>query len=83
MPLVNKLGIDPVHFGVIVVLNLCIGLVTPPFGMGMFIVCRLANITVIGFVRELPIFLIALLAALFTITFVPSLVTFLPRLLMG
>jgi TRAP-type C4-dicarboxylate transport system permease large subunit len=83
MPLVNKLGIDPVHFGVIVVLNLCIGLVTPPFGMGMFLVCRLANITVIEFVRELPIFLIALLAALFTITFVPSLVTFLPRLLMG
>lgn len=83
MPLVNKLGIDPVHFGVIVVLNLCIGLVTPPFGMGMFIVCRLANITVIEFVRELPIFLIAILAALFTITFVPSLVTFLPRLLMG
>lgn len=83
MPLVKNLGIDTVHFGVVVVLNLCIGLVTPPFGMGMFIVCRLADIKVMEFVRELPIFLIALLAALFTITFFPSLVTFLPRLLMG
>lgn len=83
MPLVKNLGIDTVHFGVVVVLNLCIGLVTPPFGMGMFLVCRLADIKVMEFVRELPIFLFALLAALFTITFFPSLVTFLPRLLMG
>jgi tripartite ATP-independent transporter DctM subunit len=83
MPLVKNLGIDPVHFGVVVVLNLCIGLVTPPFGMGMFLVCRLAGIKVMEFVKELPIFLIALLAALFTITFFPSLVTYLPRLLMG
>jgi C4-dicarboxylate transporter DctM subunit len=83
MPLVKSLGIDPVHFGVLVVLNLCIGLVTPPFGMGMFLVCRLADIKVMEFVRELPVFLLALIAALFTITFIPSLVTFLPKLLMG
>jgi C4-dicarboxylate transporter DctM subunit len=83
MPLVKSMGIDLVHFGVIVVLNLCIGLVTPPFGMGMFMVCRLARIQVVEFVRELPIFLIALIAALFTITFIPSLVTYLPRLIMG
>jgi C4-dicarboxylate transporter DctM subunit len=83
MPLVKSLGIDPVHFGVIVVLNLCIGLVTPPFGMGMFLVCRLAEIKVMEFVRELPIFLLALIAALLTITFFPSLVTYLPNLLMG
>jgi tripartite ATP-independent transporter DctM subunit len=83
MPLVKSMGIDLVHFGVIVVLNLCIGLVTPPFGMGMFLVCRLAGIKVIEFTRELPVFLVALLAALFTITYIPSLVTFLPRLLMG
>lgn len=83
MPLVKSVGIDPVHFGVVAVLNLCIGLVTPPFGMGMFLVCRLANIKVVQFVREVPVFLIALIAALLTITFVPSLVTFLPRLLMG
>jgi C4-dicarboxylate transporter DctM subunit len=83
MPLVRSLGVDPVHFGVVVVLNLCIGLVTPPFGMGMFLVCRLANIKVMEFIRELPLFLIALIAALLTITLVPSLVTFLPDLLMG
>ncbi len=83
MPLVKSMGIDLVHFGVIVVLNLCIGLVTPPFGMGMFLMCRLAKITVLDFTRELPIFLLALIAALFTITYIPSLVTFLPHLLMG
>lgn len=83
MPLVQNMGINLVHFGVIVVLNLCIGLVTPPFGMGMFLVCRLAKITVLEFTKELPIFLLALIAALFTITYIPSLVTYLPRLLMG
>jgi C4-dicarboxylate transporter DctM subunit len=83
MPLIRALGIDPVHFGVVFTLNLMIGLITPPVGMSMFIACRIANIRISEFAREIPIFAIVLVLVLLLITYVPSLVTFLPRLIMG
>jgi tripartite ATP-independent transporter DctM subunit len=83
MPLIRALGIDPVHFGVVFTLNLMIGLITPPVGMSMFIACRIANISISQFAREIPIFAVALVLVLALITYVPSLVTFLPRLIMG
>jgi C4-dicarboxylate transporter DctM subunit len=83
MPLIRALGIDPVHFGVVFTLNLMIGLITPPVGMSMFIACRIADIRVSEFAREIPIFAIVLVLVLLLITYVPSLVTFLPRLIMG
>lgn len=83
MPLARTLGIDPVHFGVMFTLNLMIGLITPPVGMSMFIVCRIAKISIAEFAREIPIFVGALLLVLAMITAIPQLVTFLPRLLMG
>lgn len=83
MPLIRALGIDPVHFGVVFTLNLMIGLITPPVGMSMFIACRIANISISQFAREIPIFAIALILVLALITYVPWLVTFLPRLIMG
>ena len=83
MPLIRALGIDPVHFGVVFTLNLMIGLITPPVGMSMFIACRIANISISEFAREIPIFAIALILVLSLITYVPWLVTFLPRLFMG
>ncbi len=83
MPLVRALGIDPVHFGVMFVLNLMIGLITPPVGMSMFISAAIAKIRVTEFAREIPLFIVALLVVLALITYVPSLVLFLPDLLMG
>jgi C4-dicarboxylate transporter DctM subunit len=83
LPLVNAVGIDLVHFGVVVTLNLMIGLMTPPVGMLMYIVCRQAKISVIEFTREAIPFFIALLAVLGLITFIPELVLFIPNLLMG
>jgi len=83
MPLITSLGIDPVHFGVVFVLNLMIGLITPPVGMAMFIACAIAKIRVVDFAREIPIFVAALILVLLLITYVPWLVLFLPNLLMG
>jgi tripartite ATP-independent transporter DctM subunit len=81
LPLVTKLGIDPVHFGVLVVLNLNIGLVTPPFGMCMFIGNQIAGCTMREFARALLYLLPALLTALFLVTYVPAITLWLPTLL--
>lgn len=82
-PLVNAAGIDPVHFGVVLTLNLMIGLLTPPVGTIMFIMMGIANVSMEEFVRELAPFLAALLGVLLLITYVPGVVLFLPNLLSG
>jgi tripartite ATP-independent transporter DctM subunit len=83
MPLITALGIDPVHFGVVFVLNLMIGLITPPVGMAMFIASAIAKIRMVDFAREIPLFVGALIFVLLLITYIPWLVLFLPNLLMG
>ena len=82
VPVFAALGLDPVHMGVMVVMNLMIGLVTPPFGLVMFVVCDLLKVTITDFTRELWPFLMALVAILLTITYVPEVVLFLPKLAM-
>ena len=81
VPLITTLDLDPVHIGVVVVLNLMIGLITPPFGLVMYVVCSLLNVRISEFTREVWPFLVALLAALVTVTYVPDVVLFLPELL--
>ena len=83
MPLVHKVGIDPVHLGVVVVYNLVIGLLTPPVGLLLFVTSKIAEISVEELLRNLWPFFIPLIAALFMITYMPFLVTWLPNLLMG
>lgn len=83
LPIVKALGIDLVHFGVMVSLNLMVGLIHPPIGMLMFIVMSMAKITMETFVRETWPFLVALLAALAVVTYWPDLVLFLPRFFYG
>jgi C4-dicarboxylate transporter DctM subunit len=82
VPVFVALGLDPVHMGVVVVLNLMIGLVTPPFGVVMYVVCSLLKVTIVEFSREVSPFLVALLGVLLTITYTPGLVLFLPELFM-
>jgi C4-dicarboxylate transporter DctM subunit len=82
VPVFAALGLDPVHMGVVVVLNLMIGLVTPPFGLVMYVVCSLLRVSIADFTRELWPFLVALLLILLTVTYVPEVVLFLPKLLM-
>lgn len=81
MPVVARYGIDPVHFGVVFVLNVVIGVVTPPIGTNMFISCSIARCSMAEFSREVIPFLIALVALLFVITYIPEITLFLPRLL--
>lgn len=83
VPLVAALQLDPVHVGVVVVLNLMIGLITPPFGLVMYVVCSLLKVRIADFTREVWPFLAALLFTLLTVTYIPELVLFLPRLVSG
>lgn len=81
-PLIMKLGINPIHFGVVMVLNLMIGLLTPPVGMVMYVVCSMSGVTIKAFTRECWPMILALIAVLAMITYYPPLVVWLPNLLL-
>lgn len=83
MPLIKAAGIDPVHFGVIIVLNLMIALITPPVGVVLYLATSLSQESFQAVVRETPPFLVALVLALICVTFIPQLSLWLPGLLMG
>ena len=80
LPVVTKLGMDPIHFGIIMVLNLCIGLTTPPVGSVLFVGVGIAKTTIQKVVKPLiPLFLVMILA-LFLVTYFPQLSLWLPGL---
>jgi len=80
MPVVGQLGIDPVHFGLIVVLNLMIGLLHPPMGMVLFVLARVARMSLERTTMAIVPWLIPLLGSLVLITYVPIISLWLPRL---
>jgi tripartite ATP-independent transporter DctM subunit len=80
LPLMDKIGVDPVHFGLIMVLNLMIGLLTPPVGMVLYILARVANISFERTTKACLPFLVPLLVSLALVTYWPSMVMFLPNL---
>jgi len=82
-PVVTSLGMDPVHFGIIMILNLGIGLITPPVGTVLFVGCAIGKVSVEAATKALVPFYIALIAVLMIITYVPGLVMFLPNLMKG
>lgn len=82
LPTVKLLGIDLVHFGLVMVLNLMIGLSTPPMGLVLFVIVDIAQISFKRLVRAMVPFYIPLLIVLLLITYIPFLVTYLPKLLM-
>lgn len=79
LPVVTKLGLDPVHFGIIMVLNLCIGLCTPPVGSVLFVGVGIAKTTIEKVVKPLLPLFIAMIIALFLVTYFPELSLWLPR----
>ena len=81
LPLITKLGIDPVHFGLIMTLNLMIGLLTPPVGMVLYILARIAGMPFERASKACAPFLIPLLVTLGIVTYFPSVSLFLPKLL--
>lgn len=83
LPIAAHAGIDPVHLGVVMSLNLSIGLITPPFGTIMFVLCGISRCPIAEFAREALPFIGALILVLLLITYIPELVLFVPNLLMG
>jgi TRAP-type C4-dicarboxylate transport system permease large subunit len=79
LPIALKLGVDPIHFGLIMTLNLMIGLLHPPLGMVLFVLSRVAGLSVERTTMAILPWLIPLFAALFAITFIPELTLWLPR----
>ncbi len=80
IPTAEALGIDMVHFGVVVVVNIMLGLITPPYGLLLFIMTRIAGTPMKALVADVAPFLIGLIIALFVFTFVPDTVLWLPRM---
>jgi tripartite ATP-independent transporter DctM subunit len=81
LPMLLQLGVDPVHFGLIIILNLLIGAATPPFGVLLFIVMDIAKVSFAGVVRAMVPFYVPLGIALLLITYWPDLSLWLPRAL--
>jgi tripartite ATP-independent transporter DctM subunit len=79
-PLVG-VGIDPIHIGIIFVFNIMIGIITPPMGLSLFMVSKIANVSIRDVVREVAPYYVPLVATLLIITYVPSFVLWIPNLL--
>ena len=80
LPVVTELGMDPVHFGIVMVLNLCIGLCTPPVGTVLFVGVGVAQTSIQAVIRPLLPLFIAMLVALLLVTYIPALTLWLPSL---
>lgn len=81
-PLGMKLGMHPVHFGLIIVFNLMIGMITPPFGMGLYIMSSITDVPINKVIKACLPFLIPLILALLLVTYIPAISLFLPDLLL-
>ena len=81
LPVILQLGINKVHFGIIMITNLCIGLCTPPVGACLFVGCGIGQTTIVNVTRPLLPFFAAMIAALMLITYIPQISLFIPELL--
>ncbi|GAF04971.1 TRAP transporter large permease [Saccharicrinis fermentans] len=80
LPIVTNMGVDPTHFGIIMVLNLSVGLCTPPVGSVLFIGCSVANIKIDKVIKPLLPMFLAMVAVLMMVTYIPEISLWLPRL---
>jgi len=79
LPVVIKLGVDPLHFGILMILNLCIGICTPPVGAVLFVGCSIADTKITHIVKWLLPFFIAMIISLMLVTYIPEITMFLPK----
>jgi tripartite ATP-independent transporter DctM subunit len=79
-PLAGSLGIHPIHFGIVVIVNLMIGLITPPVGLVLYVTCNVARITLEELLREVWPYVLVEIVALLVITYWPAATLFVPRL---
>jgi C4-dicarboxylate transporter DctM subunit len=82
-PIAIELGINPIHLGTIMVVNMEIGMITPPVGLNLFVTAGVAQMSVMNVVRAAPPWVGIMLIFLILVTYVPILSTFLPTALMG
>ncbi|MGI6031334.1 MAG: TRAP transporter large permease [Eubacteriales bacterium] len=80
LPILNEMGIDLVHFGIIIVLNLMIGVLTPPFGIVLFVTSRIGDISIQGLTKALLPWLAALFFALMLVTYIPQISLIMPQM---
>jgi TRAP-type C4-dicarboxylate transport system permease large subunit len=80
LPIAVELGLHPVHFGIMLVFNLCIGIMTPPVGSVLFVGSSIAEVSIEKVIKPLIPFFVALVLVLFLITYVPAISLFLPKL---
>lgn len=81
LPVIQKLGMHPLHFGIILIMNLNIGLCTPPVGTALFLGCGIAETTVTKVIRHILPFFLAMIAALLICVYVPAITMWLPKVL--
>jgi tripartite ATP-independent transporter DctM subunit len=79
LPLSQQMGIDPLHFGIVVVMNLMIGLITPPLGLCLFVCCSVARVDLIKLIRVSTPFILVEIGALLIVTYFPQIVLFIPH----
>ena len=80
-PVVTGLGIHPIHFGVVMVVNVMIGLITPPYGFAFYLAAGISNTSLRDLVREGLPFIFAAITVLFLITYIPQISLYVPTLL--
>ena len=81
VPVAKTMGIDLIHFGLVMIVNIMIGGITPPFGSMMFTTCSITHVAIGDFIKEIWPFILALTLVLLVVTYIPSVVMFLPNLL--
>ena len=80
-PVALGLEVNPIHFGIMIILNLAIGGLTPPFGSAMYQCCKLCNIQIPEFLKQCKELMVALFITLLLVTFIPGISTLLPTLM--
>lgn len=83
LPVARKLGINDYHFGLVAIVNIMIGGITPPFGSMMFTTCGITNCSISAFIKEVWPFIVCLIIVLIILTFCPTLITIVPDLIYG
>ncbi len=81
LPIVTQLGVHPIHFGIVMIMNLCIGICTPPVGSCLFVGCGIAKTTITDVIRHIMPFFLAMIVVLFIVTYLPWLSMAIPELL--
>ncbi|OZN24271.1 hypothetical protein CFY87_10100 [Actinobacillus seminis] len=83
LPVVTELGVDPIHFGIMMTFNLCIGICTPPVGSALFVGCSVGNVSIDRVLKPIVPFFIVLIATLLLVTYIPDISLFLPKYLLN